>query len=301
MYTTTILISFHVKTLQVIFTLLPLAKTIKIKPGSVSRISNERFNLIRSGGIDLRNAFTDNENGYLVRIKVPHDNPTQSSPEVIHPDEIPEDLLPFPGERLGLKTEILPALSSPEESEKYITPEAYFASERRAKYKNEYIHGEVFTMPAANRAHNLITVEIATKLNIQLRGRGNDVYANAMRVRTSPTGSYFYPDVVVVCDKPHFEDNVFDTLLNPILVIEVLSPSTEIYDRGEKFAHYQELASLREYILVSQDRVHVDHYRLMETQWVGKAFHTTEDVLILDSIECKLPLRDIYARVMSPD
>ena len=264
-------------------------------------ISNERFNLIRSGGIDLRDAFTDNENGYLFQIKVPHDAPTQSSPEVIHPDEIPEDLLPFPGERLGLKTETLPTLSSPEESEKYITPEAYLASERRAKYKSEYIHGEVFTMPAANHAHNLIIVEIATELNIQLRGRGNDVYANAMRVRTSPAGSYFYPDVVAVCDKPQFEDNVFDTLLNPILIVEVLSPSTEVYDKGEKFAHYQELASLREYVLVSQDRVHVDHYRLMGTQWVGKAFHTPEDVLLLDSIECKLPLRDIYARVIRSD
>ena len=264
-------------------------------------ISNERFNLIRSGGIDLRNAFTDTENGYLFRIKVPHDDPTQSSPEVIHSNEIPEDLLPLPGERLGLKTDTPPALSSPEESEKYITPEEYLGSERRAKYKSEYIHGEVFTMPAANHAHNLITVAIATELNIQLRGRGNDVYANAMRVRTSPTGSYFYPDVAVVCDKPRFEDNVFDTLLNPILVVEVLSPSTEVYDKGEKFAHYQELTSLREYILVSQDRIRVEHYRLMGTQWVGKEFHASEDVLLLDSIECKLPLRDIYTRVIFSD
>ena len=264
-------------------------------------ISNERFNLIRSGGIDLRNAFTDTENGYLFRIKVPHDDPTQSSPEVIHSNEIPEDLLPLPGERLGLKTDTPPALSSPEESEKYITPEEYLGSERRAKYKSEYIHGEVFTMPAANHAHNLITVAIATELNIQLRGRGNDVYANAMRVRTSPTGSYFYPDVAVVCDKPRFEDNVFDTLLNPTLIVEVLSPSTEAYDKGEKFAHYQELASLREYVLVSQDRIRVEHYRLMGTQWVGKEFHASEDVLLLDSIECKLPLRDIYTRVTSSD
>lgn len=88
-------------------------------------ISNERFNLIRSGGIDLRNAFTEAENGYLFRIKVRHDAPTQSSPEVIHPDEIPGDMLPFPGERLGLKTDTLPALSSPEESEKDITPEEH--------------------------------------------------------------------------------------------------------------------------------------------------------------------------------
>lgn len=179
----------------------------------------------------------------------------------------------------------------------HITPEAYLASERRAKYKSEYIYGEIFAMSGASNAHNLITLDIATELNIQSRSRGCFVYTSDMRVRTSPTGAYFYPDVVVVCDKPRFEDNVFDTLLNPILIVEVLSPSTETYDRGEKFAHYQELVSLREYILVAQDRVNVEHHRLIETQWVRKEFHSPEDVLLLNSIECKLPLRDIYTRV----
>ncbi|MXZ00992.1 Uma2 family endonuclease [Candidatus Poribacteria bacterium] len=192
-------------------------------------------------------------------------------------------------------------MSSIAAADTYVTPEEYLASERRGKYKSEYIHGEVLAMSGASNAHNIITVEITTELNIQLRPRGCFVYSGDMRVRTSRTGSYFYPDVAVVCDKPQFEDNVFDTLLNPILIVEVLSPSTEVYDKGEKFAHYQELASLREYVLVSQDRVHVDHYRLMGTQWVGKAFHTPEDVLLLDSIECKLPLRDIYARVILAD
>ena len=252
-------------------------------------ISDERFNLIRSGGIDLRNAFIDAENDSLFQIRIPHDDPTQSPLEVIPRNQIDEELLPLPGERLGLKTDVA--------ANTYITPKAYLASERRSEYKSEYIHGEVLAMSGASNPHNLITVEITTELNIQLRGRASDVYASAMRVRTSSTGAYFYPDVAVVCDKPRFEDNVFDTLLNPTLIVEVLSPSTEVYDRGEKFAHYQELASLREYILVSQDRIHVEHYRLMETQWVGKAFHALEDVLSLDSIECKLPLRDIYTRV----
>ena len=188
-------------------------------------------------------------------------------------------------------------MSSVAAADTYTTPEAYLALERKAKVKSEYIHGEVFAMSGASNAHNIITVEITTELNIQLRPRGCFVYSGDMRVRTSRTGSYFYPDVVVVCDKPRFEDNVFDTLLNPILIVEVLSPSTEVYDRGEKFAHYQELASLREYILVSQDRVHVEHFRLIETQWVGKALHAPEDVLSLDAIKCELPLQDIYTRV----
>ena len=177
------------------------------------------------------------------------------------------------------------------------TPEEYLASERKATLKSEYISGEMLAMSGASNAHNLITLDIGTELNIQLRERECLVYTNDMRIRTSPMGSYFYPDVVVVCGEPEFEDNVFDTLLNPILVIEVLSPSTEVFDKGEKFRHYQELASLQEYILVSQDRVGVEHYRLVKTQWVQNELRGHEDVLSLNSIRCELPLQDIYRRV----
>ena len=261
-------------------------------------ISNERFKLIRSGGIDLRNAFTDAENGFLFQIRNPQNNSTEPSLKVIQPNQIADDMLPLPGERLGLKTDTLPGFSRPEESEKYnITPEEYLASECKAQFKSEYIHGEVLAMSGASLAHTLITLDIATELNIQLRGSTCKVITNDMRVRTAPKGPYFYPDVVVFCGTPQFEDNVFDTLLNPILVVEVFSPSTEAFDRGEKFAHYQELASLQEYVLVAQDRIHVEHYRLMESPWVQKAFHGQDDVLTLNSIECKLPLRNIYTRV----
>lgn len=177
------------------------------------------------------------------------------------------------------------------------TPEEYLVSERKATLKSEYINGEILAMSGASNAHNLITLDIGTELNIQLRERECLVYTNDMRIRTSPMGSYFYPDVVVVCSEPQFEDNVFDTLLNPILVIEVLSPSTEVYDKGEKFRHYQELASLQEYILVSQDRIRVEQYRLLKTQWVQTEFRSPEDVLPLASIGCELPLQDIYRRV----
>lgn len=179
----------------------------------------------------------------------------------------------------------------------HLTPEEYLASERKATFKNEYLNGEILARSGASRAHNLITGNILTELNIQLRTRGCEVYTGDMRVKTNPTGPYFYPDVVVVCGEPQFEDNVFDTLLNAILVIEVLSPSTEAYDRGEKFAHYQALASLQEYFLVSQDRVRVEHYRLIKTQWVQTEFQAPEEVLPLVSIECELPLRHIYRRV----
>lgn len=182
-------------------------------------------------------------------------------------------------------------------AETLLTPEEYLALERKGTLKSEYINGEILAMSGASSAHNLITLDIGTELNIQLRGRECLVYTNDMRIRTSPKGAYFYPDVVVVCGKPRFEDNVFDTLLNPLLVIEVLSPSTEAYDKGEKFRHYQELASLQEYILVSQDRIRVEHYRLVKTQWVQTELHGHEDVLSLNSIRCELPLQDIYRRV----
>lgn len=182
-------------------------------------------------------------------------------------------------------------------AETLLTPEEYLALERKATFKSEYISGEILAMSGASLAHTRITADIVTELNIQLRGRECEVISNDMRVRTSPKGAYFYPDIIVFCGEPQFEDNVFDTLLNPTLVVEVLSPSTEAYDKGEKFRHYQELTSLREYILVSQDRIRVEHYRLAKTQWVQTELHAIEGVLSLASIGCELPLQDIYRRV----
>ena len=182
-------------------------------------------------------------------------------------------------------------------AETLLTPEEYLALERKAIVKSEYLSGQIVAMSGASLAHTRITADIVTELNIQLRGQECEVISNDMRVKTGPKGAYFYPDIVVFCGEPQFEDNVFDTLLNPTLVIEVLSPSTEVYDKGEKFRHYQELTSLREYILVSQDRVRVEQYRLAKTQWVQTEFRGHEDVLPLVSIGCELPLRDIYRRV----
>ena len=131
-----------------------------------------------------------------------------------------------------------------------------------------------------------------------------------MRVSAPVTSSYFYPDVVVVCEKPRFEDDVFDILLNPIILVEVLSPSTEAYDRGEKFSHYRPLASLQEYILVSQDKVLVERYRrpkkhetvpVTAQDWIFTAFQALEDILPLTSIQCELPLQEIYERATFPD
>ena len=181
----------------------------------------------------------------------------------------------------------------------YVTPAEYLAFERKAPFKNEYLEGQIIAMSGASRAHNRITVDITIQLGNQLMERECEVFAGDMRVRPSlENPAYFYPDVVVVCDEPRFEDNNFDTLLNPILVIEVLSPSTAAYDRREKFEHYQQMESLQEYILIAQDRVHVEHYLRRDTQWVPAEFRELDDVLPLVSIECTLPLRAIYRRVI---
>ena len=116
-------------------------------------------------------------------------------------------------------------------------------------------------------------------------------------MKVSQTTSYFYPDIVVVCGEPQAEDNVFDTLLNPTLIVEVLSSSTETYDRDEKFAHYRQIDTLQEYILISQARVEVVQYRRQEPEWISTEFRALEDVVPLVSIGCELPLQHVYRRV----
>ena len=183
----------------------------------------------------------------------------------------------------------------------YLTPEEYLTWERKSDTKHEYLGAEIIAMSGASYRHTLIGANTITEINIQLRGGACTVHTSDMRVKTHATDSYFYPDVVVVCGEPHFEDDVFDTLLNPTLLVEVLSPSTATYDRGEKFEHYKQLASLKEYILISQDRVYVEHYLRHGMQWILTESRSLEDVLTLPSIECRLSLRNIYAHVNFED
>ena len=178
-----------------------------------------------------------------------------------------------------------------------LTPEEYLTRERKAITKSEFVRGKIVSMAGASYNHTVITMNISGELYIQLKGGECTVHTNDMRVKATSTSSYFYPDIVVVCDKPRFEDDTFDTLLNPIVIIEVLSPSTEDFDQIDKFSHYQQLASLQEYILVSQDEVHIEHYIRHETLWKPTEFKSPEDVLSLTSITCELSLRDIYRRI----
>ena len=191
-------------------------------------------------------------------------------------------------------------------SEAYFTPEEYITLERKAIpdaeiVRSEYMNGKIIGRSSSNWAHNLIAGNIVAELYTRLKSRECFVFANQMRVSIPTANSYFYPDVGVVCEEPRFEDDLFDILLNPIVVVEVLSPSTEAYDRGDKFAHYRQLQSLQEYILVSQDKVRVDHYVRHTTQWILTDFQTLEQHLPLTSIQCELPLQEIYENVPFPE
>lgn len=136
----------------------------------------------------------------------------------------------------------------------------YLAWDRAAEHKSEYVNGKIISMVGASRRHNLIAGNVSSELRPRLRERPCEAYVSDMRVRVGQTGMYIYPDIMALCEEPRFEDADVDTLLNPAVIVEVLSQSTEAYDRGEKFAHYRKLEYLREYVLVAQDKVRVEHY-----------------------------------------
>ena len=180
----------------------------------------------------------------------------------------------------------------------YLSPEDYLALERSAEFKSEYFDGEIFAMAGASEPHNLITINTIRELSIQLKKRPCKAYANDMRVKVSPTGLFTYPDVIVVCGQAQFDDSQRDTLLNPTLIVEVLSDSTEAYDRGRKFEHYRKLESLMEYVLIAQHRPHVESYRRQPDQrWVLTESDGLESSLRLDAIDCELALAEIYDKV----
>jgi Uma2 family endonuclease len=178
------------------------------------------------------------------------------------------------------------------------TPEEYLALERAAEDKSEYFNGEIFAMTGASRRHNLVAGNVFATLHAQLRKRPCEIYPSDMRVKVSPTGLYTYPDVVVVCGEPSFDDEQKDTLLNPTVLVEVLSKSTMSYDRGEKFEHYRKLESLAEYLVIAQNKYHVEHYvRQPDNQWLLSETDDLQKTVHLLSIECELALADIYDKV----
>jgi Uma2 family endonuclease len=181
------------------------------------------------------------------------------------------------------------------------TPQEYLALERQAEYKSEYFAGEIFAMAGASPPHNAIVFNLSGELSPQLRGGPCRGYVSDQRVKVSATGLYTYPDVVVVCGEPQFEDDHLDSLINPTLIIEVLSSTTEAYDRGSKFAQYRQLESFQEYVLIAQDECHVEWFvRQPDGRWLLAEAKDLAETVHLASIGCNLKLEDVYYLVELP-
>lgn len=179
-----------------------------------------------------------------------------------------------------------------------LTPQQYLEIERKAERRSEFVDGQMFLMSGASRKHVGIVRNASRRLDEQFEDGRCEVLTNDMRVRVDPGGPYYYPDLVVVCGEPEFEDVAFDTLLNPKIVIEVLSPSTEPYDRGKKFKMYRQIQSLAEYLLISQDQISVEHYVLQPNgEWSYKEISSLDAIIELPSVGAKLKAADIYRRV----
>jgi len=182
-----------------------------------------------------------------------------------------------------------------------LTPEEYLELERRAERKSEYFQGEMFAMSGASRPHVLIVGNLGRELGNRLDTGPCEVYSNDMRLRVTPNGFYTYPDVMVACGEPQFADNQSDTLLNPVLIVEVLSKSTEAYDRGKKFDRYRTLPSLREYLLVAQDAPRIEQFTPQpDGSWLRAEISGMDANIRLASIDCIVPLSRIYNKVHWP-
>lgn len=179
-----------------------------------------------------------------------------------------------------------------------MTPEEYREFERNSDQKHEYLDGEIYMMAGATPNHNLISSSVNFALYSQLRGKGCFLYSSDMRVKVEKTGLYTYPDMTIVCGKPEYEDTKPQTLLNPIMIIEILSPSTEKDDRGKKFQHYRNLQSLQEYVLISQNSYRIEKFaKRTNIEWLFSDTSDIDSVIELPSIDCTLRLSEVYAQV----
>ncbi len=177
-----------------------------------------------------------------------------------------------------------------------MTEAEYLDRERAAEYKSEFFRGEMFAMTGASRNHNLIATNLIRELSSQLKKTPCRVYPSDMRLKVEKTGLYTYPDVMVVCGEHRFADReAKDTLVNPEVIVEVLSDSTEKYDRGDKFAHYRRIDSLKEYLLISQKKPKIEcYFKSGSGLWTLMETDDTCSEIRLGSIECTLSLEELY-------
>ncbi|MBF0226845.1 MAG: Uma2 family endonuclease [Desulfobacterales bacterium] len=182
---------------------------------------------------------------------------------------------------------------------KEITEEEYLDIERESQIKHEYHEGEIFSMAGASETHNLIVTNIVRELGNQLRKKDCYIYANDMKLQIKDTSKFVYPDVIVVCGERKFFDDSRDVLLEANLIIEVLSDSTEAYDRGKKFSSYRQIKSFKEYLLISQHEKQIEKFLKHDNgYWKFSEIIDSQEDIILESIDCKLNIDDVYEKVL---
>ncbi len=182
------------------------------------------------------------------------------------------------------------------------SPEKYLAFEREAETKHEYLDGQIYAVAGASPLHNQICFNVTASLGVQLKGSTCIGYTSDQKIRTDLMDLFAYPDLTIVCGEPVFHDNKKDVILNPTVIIEVMSPSTESYDRNEKLLRYQNLSSLSDYILIAQNHPAVEHFirQKGKRQWLYTLETDLESEIYIASIKCTLKLADIYDRVKFP-
>jgi len=183
----------------------------------------------------------------------------------------------------------------------YLTPEEYLHREKDAEFRSEYFRGEMFAMAGASANHNLIVGNCVQTLGQQLKKKPCRVYPSDLKLRIEATGLFTYPDLSVVCGDPQIETNGGDVLLNPVVLVEVLSDSTEAYDRGKKSQHYRTIPSLKHYALIAQDRHSIDCFtRKPDGSWVLTSCHALDEKVELEAIDCQLAITEVFDKVVFP-
>jgi Uma2 family endonuclease len=183
------------------------------------------------------------------------------------------------------------------------TPEQYLSLERFSEIRHEYLDGFVYAMAGESPEHSTICFNLAVTVGVQLKDAPCRGFSPNMKVRANRSGLYAYPDLMIVCGEPDFHDERRDVITNPTVIFEVLSPSTEAYDRGEKFLRYRsEIETLQDYVLVAQDHPRIEHFsRQQDGTWQSFEVNGLTAVLTLPSIDCRIALGDVYSRIAFED
>ncbi len=180
----------------------------------------------------------------------------------------------------------------------WISPEEYLNIERRATCRSEYVHGEMFAMAGATRQHNRISSNVVSEINQRIKSRDCNIYSSEFRVHVPSTGYFTYPDIVITCGNEEFTDDHNDVLVNPLVIMEILSDSTAAIDRGRKFEQYRELPSFVEYLLIEQRAPRIEQYLLHDSQeWLYRDIRGIDGQVRIEAIDCTLLLCDIYHKV----